>query len=232
MHITGKELKDTELQWPSFLKTDDSSVVLAQYDAKQLYYIQYSCDGRQFDPSAAAGISLYNNYFGGGMNSIVFQEMREARSLAYSAWASLVSPYWKGGNYYYMAFIATQNDKMKQAVEAFDDIINNIPESEAAFAIAKESLLTGIRTSRTVGVSVLDSYLNCRDLGIAEPLDKAIFEAVQNMTLEDVKAVQSEWVKNRSYTYAILGDIKDLDTKYLSTLGPVKTVTLEEIFGY
>ena len=52
------------------------------------------------------------------------------------------------------------------------------------------------------------------------------------MTLEDVKAVQAEWVKNRHYTYAILGDIKDLDTKFLGTLGPVKTVSLEEIFGY
>ena len=33
-------------------------------------------------------------------------------------------------------------------------------------------------------------------------------------------------------TYAILGDIKDLDTKYLSTVGPVQQVSLEEIFGY
>ncbi len=232
VHITGKPLEDTELQWPVLQKTDKSSVLLAQYDAKQLYYIQYSCDDRSFDPSATPGIDLYDDYFGGGMNSIVFQEMREARSLAYTAWAALISPYYKEGNYYYMAFIATQNDKMKQAIEAFDEIINNLPESEAAFSIAKESLITGIRTSRTVGVSVLESYINCRDLGISEPLDREIFEKVQNMTLEDVKKVQAEWVKDRSYTYAILGDIKDLDVKYLRTLGPVRKVSLEEIFGY
>ena len=52
------------------------------------------------------------------------------------------------------------------------------------------------------------------------------------MTLDDVIATQQKWVKGRDYTYAILGDIKDLDTGYLSTLGPVKTVTLEDIFGY
>ena len=228
----GVSLEPLELVRPQSQEVAQNSVVMAQYDAKQLYYIQYSCDGRSFDPAPEAGLRLYNMYFVGGMNSIVFQEMREARALAYSAWASLDIPYYKDGKYTYHAFIASQNDKMKQAIEAFDEIINNMPESEAAFKIAKEALLTSLRTSRTVGVGVLNSYVNCRDLGISEPLDKAVFEAVQNMKLEDVKAVQQEWVKNRKYTYAILGDIKDLDTKFLSTLGPVKTVSLEEIFGY
>ena len=52
------------------------------------------------------------------------------------------------------------------------------------------------------------------------------------MTLEDVKAAQQKWVKDRTYVYGILGDIKDLDTKYLRTLGPVQVLTLEDIFGY
>ena len=166
------------------------------------------------------------------MNSVVFQEMREARGLAYSAWASLSSPEWKDGKYYYMAFIATQNDKLRQALDAFDDIINNMPESEAAFAIAKESMISDLRTRRIVGKDVLNSYIECRDLGLDEPLDKDIWEAIQTMTLEDVKAVQKEWVKDRNYTYCILGDIKDLDMGYLKTLGPVKIVSIDDIFGY
>ena len=52
------------------------------------------------------------------------------------------------------------------------------------------------------------------------------------MTLADVKAAQEKWVKGRDYTYAILGDLQDLDTKYLSTLGPVQVVSQEELFGY
>ena len=32
-------------------------------------------------------------------------------------------------NYCFRAFIATQNDKMRTAIEAFDDIINNMPDS-------------------------------------------------------------------------------------------------------
>ena len=71
-----------------------------------------------------------------------------------------------------------------------------------------------------------------RDLGLTEPRGKQIFEKAQQMTLADVKAAQEKWVKGRKYVYGILGDIQDLDLNYLKTLGPIQTVTQEEIFGY
>jgi hypothetical protein len=52
------------------------------------------------------------------------------------------------------------------------------------------------------------------------------------MTLEDVKAAQQKWVAGRNYVYAILGDPNDLDKNFLQTLGPVRNVSLEEVFGY
>ena len=205
---------------------------MAQYDAKQLYYLQYSNLGKQFDVAADPEITLYNEYFGGGMNSVVFQEMREARGLAYTAQASIIQPNYADTKYGYMAFIATQNDKMQMAIEAFDEIINNMPESETAFKIAKEGLISRLRTDRTVKEQVLWSFIGLRNLGLEEDRDKQIFEKVQAMTLADVKAAQEKWVKNRKYVYGILGDIQDLDLNYLKTLGPIRTVSQEEIFGY
>lgn len=220
-------------RYEKVLQTPESKVFLAQYDAKQLYYLQYSNRGETFDPFEAAGINMYNEYFGGGMNAIVFQEMREARGLAYSASATLVTPYYNiDDSYKYLAVIATQNDKMRSAIEAFDSIINDMPESEAAFQIAKEAIIGRMRTSRTTGMSVLRLYQSCRRLGLGEPMNKQIFHDLQTLELNDVVKVQQKWVKDRTYQYAILGDIKDLDTKYLSTLGPVKVLTLEDIFGY
>jgi len=231
-HKVNSDLTPLEKTYPAALTTPENNVVVAPYDANQIYYYQYSNRGETFSPEAAPALSLYNEYFGGGMNTIVFQEMREARGLAYSAWAFLYSPKHLAENYRFLCFIATQNDKMQQAVEAFDEIINNMPESEAAFSIAKDALVGRLRTERTTGYAVLGAYRQCRELGIDEPLTKSIFEGVQDMTLEDVKATQQQWVKDRTYTYAILGDIKNLDTDYLKTLGPVREVTLEEIFGF
>lgn len=231
-HKVASELKPLERVYMTYNSVDADKVYIAQYDAKQIYYFQYSNRGEKLDLSADAHLTLYNDYFGGGMNAIVFQEMREARGLAYSSSARLYMPSHKDDTYMYYAFIATQNDKMKTAIEAFDEIINDMPESEAAFNIAKEALISQIRTNRVSNRQIIGEYVSRRDLGLTEPRAKKIFEVAQTLTLEDIKAVQQSWVKDRTYAYGILGDIKDLDTKFLKTLGPVQTLSLEEIFGY
>lgn len=207
-------------------------VYLAEYDANQLYYIQYSNRGEKFDLTSVPSVSLYNEYFGGGMNSIVFQEMREARGLAYTAQAFLSTPYDLDMPYMYIAFIATQNDKMQQAIEAFEDIINDMPVSEPAFDIAKKAILSRLRTYRVTGDGVLWDYRSARELGLTEPTEKLMFEKIQTMTLDDVIATQQQWVKDRTYDFAILGRTKDLDINYLKTLGDVEYVSSEEMFGY
>jgi predicted Zn-dependent peptidase len=231
-HSIGENPEALAEKFTRRLPTDESRVIVAPYDSKQFYYIQYTDLGGNFDAAEAPGVQMYNEYFGGGMNSIVFQEMREARGLAYSAYADLDEPSDPVNGYMFYAFIASQNDKLRTASEAFKDIIENMPESEAAFAIAKDGILSRIRTKRVTGANVLNLYRQCRRLGLSEPTDKAVFEAIQGMTLEDVKAVQQKWVSRRNYIYGLLGDPADLDRGFLKTLGPVKDVTLEEVFGY
>ncbi len=217
---------------PIHRQVSGNEVLLVPYDANQFYYVQYSDKGEKFDVSNDPGVTMYNNYFGSGMNAIVFQEMREARGLAYSARASLNTPSYPEDDYMFYAFIASQNDKLKDAVVEFDRIINQMPESEKAFQVAKASILSQLRTKRVTGMGVLNQYLSLRDLGLSESRDKAVFEAVQNMTLADVKAFQEKWIKNREYIYGFLGRESDFDTEFISTLGPVKHLTLEDVFGY
>ena len=232
-HCIGDDLKKVEKVTlaPKDVKTP--SVLFAQYDAKQVYYMQYSCrTNDKFDIKNSPVANLYNNYFSGGMNSIVFQEMREARGLAYSSYAGL----WKGSTpqdpYYFYAFIATQNDKVKQAVEAFDEIIEDMPRSEKAFELAKSGILANLESQRTTKSMILWSYLEYDKFGLTEDINKTVYEGVKNLTLDDVAAFQQRMIKGRPYTYCILGDKNDLDMKYLRSLGKVKFLSQEEVFGY
>ena len=171
-HRIAESLKPLEKVMPKVVDTPASEVYLVQYDAKQIYYLQYSNNEEKLDVTNDPYINLYNEYFGAGMNSVVFQEMREARALAYSAAARLLEPEYKDDSYKYFAFIATQNDKMKTAIQAFDEIINDMPESETAFNIAKEALITTLRTQRITGHHILSSYMNTRELGLTEHRSK------------------------------------------------------------
>ena len=231
-HNVPEELQPLEIKRLANVPTPENKVFIAEYDANQIYYIQYSNRGEKFDVANDAHLDLYNEYFGGGMSSIVFQEMREARGLAYSARAYMSTPTYADGTYSFTAYIATQNDKMKQAIEAFDEIINTMPESEAAFNVAKESYIKQVRTLRYTKASVLYAFINARDMGLDYDRARDVFEKVQTMTLDDVKAVQQQWVKDRNYYYLILGDSKNLDLNYLRTLGPITFLSQEQIFGY
>ena len=211
---------------------EDNSIVIAPFDANQSILYSLSSRGEKFDASLQPIARLYNEYFGGGMNAIVFQEMREARGLAYSAGARYNQPGDLDHTTIFMDYIQTQNDKLVDALTAFDDIINNMPESQNAFDIAKESLISNLRTQRTVKQGVLRSYINNQKLGLDEDPNKAVYEKLQNLTLEDVVKFQQENVKDRKYTICILGRSSDFDMDGLLNFGTIKKVSTEDIFGY
>ena len=232
-HAVADELIPVEYKSTPTLPVTEPKVVFAQYDAKQIYYMQYTGGSDMFDVALDPSVRLYNEYFSGGMNAIVFQEMREARGLAYSSYAYLGQGNTCYEPYYFYAFIATQNDKMQQAIEAFDEIIENMPQSEAAFELTKQGILTNMGTGRTTKMDILWKYVGDKRFGITDfNRTEAVYNSIKTMTLADVVAFQQSHIKGRKYAYCILGDKNDVDMKYLKSLGAVEFVTPRQIFGY
>jgi predicted Zn-dependent peptidase len=166
------------------------------------------------------------------MNSIVFHEMREARGLAYSAYTYLAEGRLPHHPYYFYAFIATQNDKVQQAVEAFDEIIEEMPRSEQAFELSKSGILANLESQRTTKSNILWSYIEAEKFGLEQDINKTLYEGIKALSLDDIVKFQQEFIKNRPYSYCILGDKNDLDMKFIRSLGKIKFLSQEEIFGY
>lgn len=232
-HFAPKNLKDVpaKVEFKSPV-TNKTVIYLAPYDSKQLYMAMISTKDEAYNPDIEPVRNYYNEYFGAGMNTIVFQEMRESRSLAYSASAYMMQPQYKGYNYVYQTQIATQNDKMGDAIDAFLEIINNMPQSQSAFALAKDGLESRLRTERVAPRDIVWKYFNAEDLGIDYDMNKRIFEGVKSATMDNIVKFQQQHVKDGKYVYAILGDIKDLDMAKLQSLGEVVILTTEDVFGY
>ena len=213
------------------LATKENKVYFAHYDAKQSL-----C--RQLTTSIPANwalspqIEMYNEYFGGSMNSIVFQEIREKRSLAYSAAAYYVEPSEKGKLNYNMTHIGTQNDKLIDAMEAFTDLLDNMPVSELNFDLAKTSLISQYRTNRTRKMSIINYYLTCEEMGLKAPMDRTDYNLIQKMTLNDVVNFNKSYIKGQKRVVVVLGNKDEVDLKGLEKYGKVTTLSLEEIFGY
>ena len=212
--------------------TPENEVLIAPYDAKNIYMRMVHNEQRDWNPEEAAVKALFNEYYGGGMNTIVFQEMREARGLAYNAFAAYMEPSYKDQKEYFFTHIITQNDKMMDAVNHFLEILNEMPESEQAFGIAKEALTKRLASQRTTKFGLINAWLSAQMKGIDYDINERIYNALPNITLQDIVQFEQEQMANKPYRYVILGDEKELDMKALEQLGPVKRVSTEEIFGY
>ena len=212
--------------------TPENEILIAPYDAKNIYMRMIHNEQREWNPEEAPVKALFNEYYGGGMNTIVFQEMREARGLAYNAFAAYMEPNYKDQKEYFFTHIITQNDKMMDAVNHFLEILNEMPESEQAFGIAKEALTKRLASQRTTKFGLINAWLSAQMKGIDYDINERIYNALPNITLQDIVQFEQEQMANKPYRYVILGDEKELDMKALQQLGPVKRVSTEEIFGY
>lgn len=233
LHVTKQPLKAVPEGTPYRLLTaTQPEVFIAPYDAKNIYMRMYFNEGRQTNPDEHATIDLFNEYYGGGMNGIVFQELREARGLAYSAAAYYLTPSKQGEPENFFTYIITQNDKMMDCVRQFREILDKMPQSEAAFQIAKDALTKQLASQRTTKFNVILAYIAARRMGYDYDVNKKIYDDLQGLTLQDIANFEQQHMAGKTGRYLILGDEKELDIAALEKIAPIHRLSLEEIFGY
>ena len=232
-HVIGKTLANvpqgkryTEMQ------TKENEVWMAPYEAKNIYMMLYNNSGKGWNVEQQPMVYLFNEYFGTGMNGIVFQELRETRGLAYNASARYTTPSRVGGTESLQANIISQNDKMMDCVKAFNNIIDEMPQSDKAFELAKQASMKRIATERTTKFGIINAYLQARRLGLDFDIKERIYNALPKITLKEMVEFEKQAMAKKPLRYLILGDEKNLDMKGLEKIGKIKKVTTQEIFGY
>jgi predicted Zn-dependent peptidase len=174
--------------------------------------------------------SIYNSYFGTSMSSVVFQELREARALAYSASAQYAQGGRLNAENLALGVIGTQNDKAVEAMTAFLELFDNMPRSEERFEDALSALINRYRTS-TIGFrSIPGSVRTWEQLGLAGDPREQRFATLQNMTLDDLMQFQQHHIAGRAKLISIVGDTSRMDMAALAELGAVRQLSVADVF--
>ena len=232
-HQTAKKLQAVpQNKYYTKQEANQNEVWIAPFDAKNIYMRMFHNESRDWNINEVAVQAVFNEYFGGGMNGIVFQEMREARGLAYNASAYYSRASRQGEKESFYTHIITQNDKMMDAVNHFKEIVNEMPASETAFAIAKEGLAKQLASLRTTKMGIINKWHSMKELGLDFDLNKKIYEDLEKVTLQDMVNFEKQTMANKPLRYIILGDEKELDMEALDKIGPIRRLTTEEVFGY
>lgn len=207
------------------------NVFFTNYDMVQTELI-FLAKGAPFQPENMAASSLFNTYFGSGLSSIVFQEIRESKSLAYSAFASYSNASKKDAPNYVMAYVGTQANKLEQAVDAMMQLMNDMPEADKQFEAAKEATLKKLAAQRITKSNIFWSYERLQKLGIDNDHREVMYNTIQNMTIADLKAFFNKNIKGESYNVMVIGNKKDLNVKSLQKLGKIRELEIDYLFNY
>ncbi len=213
------------------LETTKNKVYFVNYDMVQSEVMLFSKVGPA-NENLAITSSVFNQYFGAGLSSIIFQEIRESKALAYSAYCYFTTPQKPDESHYIQAYLGTQVDKLGDAKKAILELMNNMPEVEDQFQDSKVSALKKIETSRTKRQNLFWQYLANKKMGRDYDLSEKIYPEIEKMQLKDLKTFFETNIKGKHYTYVVIGNKKLVDINVLKEMGEYQELTLEEIFGY
>ncbi|HEX4851959.1 MAG TPA: insulinase family protein, partial [Puia sp.] len=135
-----------------------NQVLYTNYDMVQAE-ISWVRNTTDYDPSKETMVEVFNEYYGGGMGSVVFQTLRESKALAYSTFAFYQEPAKKNDKYSMIGYIGCQSDKLDEAIGGMNDLLNNMPESQKLLETSKKSIKSSLETERFTEDAVIDQYL-------------------------------------------------------------------------
>lgn len=214
------------------LPTTKNEVLFLDFPQIQADVLLVSRGTPQFSLEEALMREWFNEYFGYGLSSIVFQEIRESRALAYSTYALFTAPKKTELAHYLQAYLGTQPDKLPDAIPYLMNILEDMPVVEAAMENARISILKRLESSRTASTQLFWESQRMKDLGMDQDLGKLLYERLKKATIQDLIDFQAKHVKNRHYTFMVLGDQKQIDMEYLKTFGDLRVLSMKDVFGY
>ncbi len=186
----------------------------------------------EFDAEKLAFASVFNNYFGYGSSSIVFQEIRESKSLAYSAFSAYVNGSKQKEHNFVYAYIGTQANKLTDAIAAMLELMNEMPLAQKQFEASKEAALKKIAAQRITKSELFWSYEAWAKRGIYEDYRENIFNKIKTMTLADLAAFFNENIKEGNYNIVLIGNKEDVNLDKLEALGNVEELKIDYLFNY
>lgn len=212
------------------LDTPQHEVIFYDFPIVQTDVLLLSKGTPQFNLEEHLLRELYNEYFGYGLSSIVFQEIRESKALAYSTYAFYTSPRKKQEAHYLQAYVGTQPDKLADALPALLQIMEHMPVVGPQIEHARQSILKRIESERIAPSSLYWAARATQDLGYTHDLRRDLYERMSRANPQELLDFQRTYVQGRPFKYIVLGSRERIDMDYLSTFGPVREMQPDEVF--
>ncbi|MDR0834606.1 MAG: insulinase family protein [Candidatus Symbiothrix sp.] len=203
---------------------------LPDHDAKQST-IYFYVDGDNYTKEKDPYTNAFNEYFNGGFTGLVLSEIREYRSLAYSAGGSYRLPALENNKAYFLGEVGTQADKTLDAVGVFMDLLTNMPQHPEHFTDIKNFLKGEASIEKPHYRNASQIYESWKLRGYTQSPAETNQSAIDNLTFDQIVKFYNDNIKGRPVAIAIVGNPKMIDEKALAKYGKVTKLSSSKVFS-
>lgn len=222
-----KDILTKNLPLQEGVKPSTSPVIrdFKAYDKTQIYFlpnsnvqqasIYFHFDGVPYDKEQDVLFQAFNQYFSSGFTGLVMDEIREKRSMAYTAYGIMAEGARPGKNSRFVGYIGTQSDKAADAIEVFMNLVDSMPEYPERIEAIKAALRQKAQINKPSFRGKTGTYEYWQEMGY--DVDPALYnkEAIDNLTFDQIKQFYKEYVQGKPMTIILVGDPKLIDQKAL-----------------
>jgi len=210
----------------------ETEILMVDYDMVQTQFVLLARD-MGWNPALMTDAAVFREYFGSGLSSIVFQEIREAKALAYSAFATYTTPQKADRSHYVYGFVGTQTDKLPEALSYMKELMNEMPQAEKQFKAAVDAVKKKIETERITKSRKYWNMRSAKNLNMTEDRRKVIYNDLKDgYTMEELAAFFDKHISGQEYKILLIGKKENIDMEALQAIAPVREMDLETLFGY
>jgi zinc protease len=188
-------------------------------------------DGDPVRAEQRAAADAFNEYIGGGMAGLIFQEIREFRALAYSASGAFLRDDEPAQDGYLIGGVGCQVDKTHEAIEVMLGLIRELPAKPERMDPLRAALLRGLEI-RSPDFRRLQWTIDVwQQRGYVEDPRKALLGEYAQLEFADIEAFHAAHVAGRPVITLVVGDPRRIDVGELERYGEVIEVSEREIFA-
>ncbi len=191
--------------------------------------IHFFLEGESYAQTDDPVIDSFNEYFGSGMSSIVFQEIRELRSLAYSTYSYYYRPPARNLNGYLGGYIGTQNDKTIEAITTFIDLLKNMPQKPERIPFITEGLIRNAMNDRPGFRSVTTWAEDQLRYGYNDDPNRINQPFYRNITMAEINSFYQKIIADKSINIGLLIDKNNIDIEALRAFGMIREIESSDI---
>ena len=206
------------------------NTILLLDDKKALQsHIYFVVEGSPNDEESMVKLAAFNDYIGGSMASIIFQEVREFRSLAYGSSGSYNASFYRDRPGYFKGWLSTQSDKTLEAIEVFTEILAKMPEKPERIESIRKNLTLSINASQPSLRWKSNTVARWINQGYNEDPRKTRYKGYETVNFDEIVDFYNTNIKGRPYVIVVAGDKSRIDMEKLEKYGTVKTLEFDDI---